>query len=124
MENFKIMGRIETINQNHKLINLNNKKEVLNSLYELTSFDLDLSENHEYFKKDTLKLGFKNESDRIAKECLKKYGYPKTANEFEQIAKEVFSSISTQDYYNECNINILEINKNNLSFAFVYGIEH
>lgn len=37
------------------------------------SIDSDFSENEEYFREDTLKLGFENESERCSKELYEKY---------------------------------------------------
>ena len=40
---------------------------------ELFSIDSDFSENEEYFRKDTLELGFKNEAERCSKELYDNY---------------------------------------------------
>ena len=43
------------------------------SLIEILETDNDFSENEDYFREDTLKKGFKNEAERVAKEIFKKY---------------------------------------------------
>jgi len=40
---------------------------------ELFDNDSDFSENEEYFREDTLKLGFENESERCSKEMFEKF---------------------------------------------------
>ena len=51
------------------IINCENGKPNRKDLEQLF-FDLDFTENEEYFREDTLELGFKSESDRIIDELL------------------------------------------------------
>ena len=44
-----------------------------NSFIDLFSFDSDFTENEEYFREDTLELGFKNEAERCSKELFEKH---------------------------------------------------
>lgn len=44
--------------------------KIESGLVELLSFDLDFTENEEYFSEDTLALGYKNEAERLVKEYL------------------------------------------------------
>lgn len=45
------------------------------TLIPVFNIDLDFCENKEYFRKDTLNLGYKDESERCAKEIYKKYSH-------------------------------------------------
>ena len=44
-----------------------------NSLVELLSIDNDFLENVEYFRPDTLELGFENEAERVSEEIFDKF---------------------------------------------------
>ncbi len=54
-----------------------------NSLQEILEHDSDFGENEEYFREDTLKLGFKNEAERVSTELFKKH--KKVDDEAEQL---------------------------------------
>lgn len=105
----------------HFLVNLNDEKDVYKSLFALISSDNDLTENEEYFQDDTLELGFENEADRIVKEALEELGQPTTAKDFEDVADKVFGAISDQDYFGECELNVIQVSKNKISVAYAYG---
>ena len=53
------------------VIQCEDSKPTKESLMQLF-FDLDFTENVEYFREDTLKKGFKSEAERIVTELLKK----------------------------------------------------
>ena len=73
-------------------IDLKNSKEGLVKLFDA---DADFTENEEYFRKDTLKLGYENEAERVVAEYLKKQ---KVTNQKELckaikfFTKKIFSS--------------------------------
>ena len=60
-------------NLSHKLVVIEcvDSKPTKESLLDLF-FDLDFTENVEYFRKDTLKKGFNSEAERIVTELVKK----------------------------------------------------
>lgn len=105
----------------HSIVNLKNEKEIYDNLYDLISMDNDLTENEDYFQDDTLELGFESEADRIVKEALKKLGQPTTAEEFEKVAEKVFESISNQEYFGVCELDVIQVGKNKVALAFAYG---
>lgn len=104
----------------HVIVDLNYKNEVREVLEQLLSMDNDLIENEEYFREDTLPLGYKNEMDRIITEALVN-GYPSNMEDFYTIAKEVYSRISEDEYWGECILDMLEITKTKIVVAWVYG---
>ena len=106
---------------NHVLVDLDNRKNIYDTLYDMIAVDNDLVENEMYFRKDTLELGFNNEADRVVKDKLKTLGYPTTIKTFEKIATKVFEVISNQDYFGECSVNIIKISENKLSLAYAHG---
>ena len=105
----------------HTIVNLKNKKQVYNTLYDLIGMDNDLTENEDYFREDTLELGFDNDAERYVKEALEKFGQPTNAEEFKKVAEEVFEAISQQDYFGLCELNVIQISKNKLSLAYATG---
>ena len=54
-----------------------------NSLQDILEHDSDFGENEEYFREDTIKLGFKNEAERVSTELFKKH--KKVDDEAEQL---------------------------------------
>jgi hypothetical protein len=105
----------------HLIVNLKSTKDVYDSLYALIDSDNDLTENEEYFQDDTLELGYDNEADRIVKEALQELGQPTTAKAFEELANKVFEAIKGQEYFGECELNIIKLSKDKLSVAFITG---
>lgn len=57
-------------------------------------FDLDFIENEEYYRKDTLSLGYANEADRVIVENTDRDGIP----DIDAIVKIAFSSCFYLDY--------------------------
>jgi hypothetical protein len=108
------------LNLHHQWVNVTNENDVLESLKSLLNVDNDLTENEEYFRKKTLKLGYENEAERIVKELLD----GKTINtieSFKQIAKKVAKHITGQEYYGNCELSFVAIDKNTLIIAFATG---
>lgn len=59
-------------------------------------FDLDFTENEEYYRKDTLSLGFKNEAQRVIREHTNEDG----TFDVDMILEVAFAS----DYYKEIQV--------------------
>lgn len=105
----------------HFIIDVTNKKEVVESLMEILSVDCDLTENEDYFSDDTLELGFESEADRIVKEYIKENGVPNTIKTYEKAFKTISESISKQEFFGTCDLSFVEIDVNRLSVAFSIG---
>jgi len=103
------------------IVNLKNEKEVYDNLYDLISMDCDLTENEECFKEDTLELGFANEAARRVTEALAEFGRPTTAEEFEKVADKVFESISNQEYWGVCSLQVKDLGDNKVVLSYAYG---
>ena len=71
-------------------------KETLEKL-----FDSDFTENTEYFRKDTLSLGFKNEAQRVISECTE----PDGSYDIDKIIEIAFAS----SFYESIEVNITTI---------------
>ena len=65
----------------------------------LRDSDLDLCENEEYFREDTLALGFKDEAERLVKEHI-----TQNVLEDEELSKQfeklIYAWVSRDTYYN------------------------
>ena len=105
----------------HSLVDLTNRINVFDTLCNMISVDNDLTENEMYFRNDTIKLGFENEAERIVMETLKEFGYPTNKETFEEVATKVFEAITEQEYFGNCELNIIELDENKLSLAYAYG---
>ena len=104
----------------HDVIDIQNLREVYDILYSILSVDNDLIENAEYFRKDTLELGYDNEAERLIIEALDKEG-KLTSNKFLAVCNEILKPISSQDYFGQCELNIINISENKVSVLFIYG---
>ena len=50
------------------------------SLIEIFLVDTDFKENEEYFRDDTIELGYENEAERVSEEIFNKFQYEKDEN--------------------------------------------
>lgn len=112
---------ISSLGTGLSIVNLKNEKEVYDNLYDLISMDCDLTENEEYFQDDTLELGYENEAERIVKEALAEFGQPTTAEEFEKVADKVFDSISNEEYWGNCELQVKDLGDNKVVLSYAYG---
>ena len=109
--------------QQHVLLMLNaaNTKDIINNLHLLLSNDNDLTENEEFFRSDTLKKGYVSEAERIIKESIEKFSLNNLEN-IKAVFEEVFSSISNQDFFGECDIQFKQLEQiNSLVISYTIG---
>jgi len=96
--------------------------DIKESLYLIFSHDLDFIENEDWFRKNTLKLGYKNEAERLVAEYLKKNSrldnISKVTSAVDKLAGHVFNN---SNYYSEHQISVEEIDENLYSVAIAYG---
>ena len=102
-------------------VDLKNEKNVMDSFINCLSMDCDLTENEDYFRDDTIELGFENESDRIITEYIKKNGIPKTFDAYQDAFNKISDSITGQDYFGNCSTDFIQVGKNKVSVVFAYG---
>jgi hypothetical protein len=102
------------------LIDLKKPEEALGSLYDLLTVDNDLTENEDYFQEDTLELGYDCEADRIWTEKTKDKKF-NTIDEFEDIFLDVWSAITSQEYYGDSEYEIVDIGDDKYVIAYCYG---
>ena len=94
-----------------------------NSLVDILSQDNDLSENEDYYREDTLSLGFKNEAERVSKEIFD--SYKDVEDESERVEKmvdelfEVDNFIGVSDHYGNYEFEITETD-----FCYVISVAY
>jgi hypothetical protein len=106
---------------NHHWVDASRKDDIYNSLYSLLECDNDLTENEDFFRDDTLSLGYESEAERIVKEALEKHGYPRDINNIRNLYKDVANHIIKQGYFGNCELSVIAINLKIVSIAFTYG---
>jgi hypothetical protein len=105
---------------NHFWVDVTKKDDIYNSLYCLIDCDNDLTENEDYFRGDTLELGYKDEADRIVKEYLKE-NKVNGVESFKKAVKEISETISNQDFFGNCELSIVTLSDSIVVIAFAYG---
>lgn len=96
--------------------------DIKDALYNIFSHDLDFTENVEYFRKNTLKLGYNDEADRLVTEYLKKNNridtLSKVTRAVDKLSKYIFDN---SNYYSEHHISVEEVDTDLYSIAIAYG---
>ena len=106
---------------NHFWINVKEENDVIKSLESLLEVDLDLSENEDEFREDTIELGYENEVERIVAEYIKSNGVPNDIKSYKAAAIEISDSITEQEYYGVCNLSFVAIDQKTIIVAFATG---
>lgn len=95
-----------------------------NTLIPIIDIDADFSENEEYYRDDTLSLGYKNESERLSKEIFsKEYN---TEKDERQLLLDLLNNIFNIDNFilNNCKESQFELteafDKYVVSIAYIY----
>ena len=117
----------------HEILNLKNRKEVKESLYGMLAIDNDMTENGPDYWEDSdnldkngevqsiaEELGYEDEADRIVGEAMKgkKVG---TAKSFEAVFNKVFSTLASQEYFGDCDYDIIDLKDGRVSLSWVVG---
>lgn len=102
------------------VLDLNNREAVVEKLIDILSIDADLSENEDYFSDDTLELGYENEAERIVAESTKRKKFD-TPKRFEKVFGYVFSALSNQEYWGECEYRVEDLGDNKIALAYAIG---
>jgi hypothetical protein len=95
--------------------------DIKEALYLIFQHDCDFTENEEYFRKNTLKLGYKNEAERLVSEYVNKHRIDtlsKVTTAVDKLAANIFNN---SNYYSEHHISVDEIDEHTFSVAIAYG---
>lgn len=92
-------------------------EKIEKGLYDLISFDLDFTENEEYFREDTLSLGYMDEADRLVKEHLTEN---KVTNKKElfNCCSDLLSMVFDSSFYGDWTLEVVESSKKNEYVVF------
>lgn len=91
--------------------------KIENDLYGLISFDLDFTENEEYFRMDTLSLGYENEAERLAKEFVAERKITNKEELFD-CCQEMLGMVFDSSFYGEWTLEVAESSKKNEYVVF------
>ena len=106
---------------NHFWVNIKNEQDIIEGLKSLIEQDCDLSENEDYFRDDTLELGYDNEVDRIVKEAIEELGLPTDITSLRAIVDKVTDAISSQEYFGVCEVSVIAVTEELFCIAFATG---
>lgn len=95
--------------------------DIKETLLQIFSHDLDFIENEDFFRKDTIKLGYRNEAERLVTEYVTKHSrlnnLKKITTAVEKLAKKVFDN---PNYYDTYEVSVDEIDEHLYSVAIAY----
>jgi len=91
------------------------------ALIKVLDNDLDFKENVEYFRKDTLSLGYKSESERLVDESSENVGTINSVEKLETLFKEVFNFLEVQEYFGKCEYMVTVLNDHEISVSYALG---
>lgn len=86
-------------------------------LYDLINFDLDFTENEEYFRMDTLSLGYENEAERLVKECVAENKITNKKELFE-CCSDLLGMVFDSSFYGDWTLEVVESSKKNEYVVF------
>ena len=107
---------VNALGNQSAIIKLENPEE---GLIELISFDLDFTENEEYFREDTLELGYKNEADRLVKEYLAK-NQIKNKEDIEECCSYLLGEVFNSNYYGDYTLDVVELKNKSFKVITTY----
>jgi hypothetical protein len=94
--------------------------DIKDALYQIFSRDLDFTENEEYFRKTTLKLGYENEADRLVSEYVSSHEKINTLPKVERAVKKLAKKVFDSGFYSDYQISVEQIDENIFSVAISY----
>jgi len=111
----------------HDILTLGDTGEIKEYLTTMLGQDNDMSENEDYFKvsddeSEILchKLGYYNDAEMHVGESMKEQEL-KTADDFDRLFDKVFGYLSKQEYYGDCDYEVIDLKDGRVSVAWVVG---
>jgi hypothetical protein len=110
------------LNQIHFILDTTKKEKVKEELYNIFRHDCDFTENVEFFREDTISLGYKDEADRLINDYL--FGKKiKSLKSVEKIVENLCSEIFENDsFYSDYAYDVIQINDTMFSVSISYTI--
>lgn len=116
---------INVLNQIHFVLDTTSEENIKEGLYNIFRHDCDFTENKEYFRDDTLSLGYNDEAERIIVEYVNHYRKKYTLkqegdieNLINQLCLEIFGNDSC--YYQKWEYDVIKIDNTKFSVAISY----
>lgn len=113
-----------TLTQIHFVLDTTSEESIKKGLYNIFRHDCDFTENEEYFRDDTLSLGYNDEAERIIVDYVnhyrKKYTLKKEddiKNLINQLCLEIFGDDS---YYQDWEHDVIKLDNTKFSVAICY----
>lgn len=106
----------------HFIIDTNHDEDIKESLYQIFSRDLDYIENEEYFRKNTLKLGYKNEADRLVTEYIRNHDRIDSLPKVERAVKKLADMVFDSNHYGDYQYSVEAVNRDIYSVSLAYSI--
>lgn len=101
------MGNLSNQLGTQKVLVSVEKDKMEQGLAELLSFDLDFTENEEYFREDTLSLGYENEAERLVREYTAE-NEVKTKKQVFECCDALLSKVFDSSYYGNWTLDVTE----------------
>jgi len=115
MSNFSnVLGQI------HFVVNINDNLSLSEGLYNILNCDADLTENEDYFRKNTLKKGYDNEASRIISEYLVKHKMTNKKQLDKAVQHMADLVYSNDSFFRSYDTNVISINDELYSVAISY----
>lgn len=89
----------ETLNIHKVVMSIRTTESTATGFEELLGFDLDFTDNEEYFRKDTLRKGFRSEAHRIAVEKTKTK--VRDQDDLDGRIHQILSKVFNSSYYGD-----------------------
>ena len=111
------MGNLSQQLTTHKARISLDPAQIKNDLIHLISFDLDFTENEDYFRSDTLSLGYENEAERLVDEYLKEFKVENKTDLFE-CCSSLLGMVFDSSFYGDWTLEIANSKKENEFIVF------
>lgn len=106
------MGNLSNTLNTHKAKVSLEPTRLRSDLENLISFDLDFTENEEYFREDTIALGYDNEAKRLVDEYLRNNKVT-NSKQLDKCCSELLGVVFNSSYYGDWEFNLTEGRKRN-----------
>lgn len=104
----------------HFTIRTDYDSDIKEALYQIFSRDLDFTENEEFFRRTTLKLGYKNEAERLVSEYVFKHDRINTLGKVERAVEKLAAKVFKSDFYQDYQTSVEIIDNNEFSVCIGY----
>jgi hypothetical protein len=109
-----------SLHQIHFILDTTSSEKIKKGLYNIFSNDCDFTENVEYFRYDTIALGFRDEAERLVSEHLSG-NKMKSLKSVDNIVSDLCSEIFDNEiYYRNYEYNVIKVGDNLFSVSISY----